>query len=156
MSDVVRRVAIAVLAISSSACGGGTGSSSATAPTFAIDAAMKSLITSGFSASLSSSGNQDGTAVSGSGSANAAPAVATTFENHPALDVASVTDVAPNAASPTHYTSLVHQYFNPRYEPLGQLDPDGSYHVVTSFAGWPTAAKVGDGGNLGGDVASIF
>lgn len=141
-----------------SACGGGSGGSTATslssttsqATTFPISAAIKNLVTKGYAANVTLSGKVGTNTVSGSGTSGWSAGVQTQFEGQSAIDAVdneNITAVV-NGASPRTVSSITHQYFSKDFAPLGQLDQDGTYYVVTSFSGWPAAAKVGDSGTL--------
>lgn len=139
------------------ACGGGggegevnsLGNATVQQATFPIDTAIKSLVTNGYATSVTLSGKIGEFAVSGSGTSSSAAATATQFEGQPAFDILdNVTLNATFNGTSDVMSSVSHQFFSHAYAPLGQLDDDGTYYVVTSFSGWPTAAKVGDSGVL--------
>lgn len=144
------------------ACGGGGGtpgsttSISAQTVPFPINFSIRNLVTNGYSSTVSVGGNINGVFVSGSGSSNWARGVSSTFEGKPSFDAVVTDNVTVTAASVTQFLpSTMHQHFSITYEPLGKVNADSAeYTVVTSFSGWPTAAKVGDSGALG--EATVF
>ncbi len=158
-------VAVGLLAACSGGGGGGGGVSSsgaattvppvASTDTFPINTAIANLVVGGFQATVTISGNENGLSVSGMGTYAWNPAwtpfSGTTFENAPAIDVANAVNLTlvVNGAS-TNISSITDQYFSANYLALGQADAyKNTYYVVTSFTGWPLAAKVGDSGPLG-------
>lgn len=154
---LVLLVAFGILA----ACGGGGGSPGATstsalALTFPINIAIRNLVTNGYSATLTVDGNINGAFATGTGNAAWTPAVPSTFEHRPVFDAVATDNETITAGGITQFLpSTAHQYFSIVYEPLGRIDAEsGEYTVVTSFSGWPLAARVGDSGALG--ATTIF
>lgn len=139
------------------ACGGGGGSPgsttsiSAQAVPFPINLSIRNLVTNGYSSTVSAGGNINGAFVSGTGSSNWARGVSSMFEGKPSFDAVATDNVTVTAAGVTQFLpSTTHQHFSITYEPLGKVNAESAeYTVVTSFSGWPTAAKVGESGALG-------
>ncbi len=124
---------------------------------YPVNLAMKNLVTHGFDASftLTGSATPPGASpmtVSGHGTYASVPAITATFDNSTVLDAALVSNgtVTFNGQT-TPLQVTIHQYFDSLdTRPRGQIDTKtGEHYVVTAFAGWPTAAKVGDSGQLG-------
>lgn len=141
-----------------SGCGGGSdggdGSSKVSTSTFPVSAALKNLVSNGYTASFTVSGTLNGADLTGTGSETSTPGANSSFENQPAIDVGD--QISYNLqwkGQAVNWTDTSHNYFNQSsYAVIGTIDPSGNYAVATSFNGWPSAARVGDSGTLGAIV----
>jgi len=140
------------------ACGG-NGGSPVTSPTpapvaMSMKKVMQSMATSGYSYNMSMSGNLNGFAVSGSGTAVMSPATQTTWNGAPALSETLVLtgQLAANGIS-VPFSSTATSYLDPStYNALVTVGANGT---AVKFSGsWPDSVTAGSTGSFQGVIYS--
>jgi len=124
---------------------------------FPIDLAISNLVKNGFDAAskitgtYTPAGQSTSYPITGQETYSWVPAVTATALGLQLLDAPSVTiGSMTRNGNITPIASIAHHFYRgDNYYPVVNIDDGNHLYVVTSFSGWPTAAKVGDSGSLG-------
>jgi hypothetical protein len=155
MKKIIQSFQTFLLLMSLAACGGGGSASEGTTTlvpsvaTFSIDAAYKKNITTSKNLTWSLSGIVNGLAVSGSGTLNETYVSGTTFNGLVAqLRTSAFNGTLSGQGQSAPYTQTERTYYDSLIRFIGSSGSAGVTYANTILGTLPTAAKIGDQGNL--------
>ena len=150
---------VGILAFAVSACGGGGGGGTSFTPpppaTYDLQAAHKSMVSAGFTASvtLSGSANVNGSAVpfTGTGTLTYAPGVSATFNSVAASSqTQSISGTVTAQGQSGPYSTSVNDFFASSDGAfLGESSSGGEYDVVQTPMAFPNSVVGGSSGSIG-------
>lgn len=148
---MIKTLCLAILvALALSACGGG-GSSGSTpsTPSFPVAQAIANFVAASHDINYSTTGNLNGTDVTGTGTISYNAAVSTTFEGQAALSqTGTISGIISGNGKNVPYALTGTDYYSTDYDFIGTF-VTGSYCVARSNQQFPSSVQIGDTASLG-------